>query len=263
MHASKLLLALGITLAAPTKAVPVLSPTPTLAPLFTVVSRIPEGTASGVANATAGKFPTHQHTPDCEHNLSGNRSSTSPIKVDTHNSTTEDKGHVREGEGNDAESTGHPSPYPDIGSSSCAPPNSAQAHNHTGYHCAYPSHHNRTATDATYDQATYPEKVNASRNSSHTHTGNRCAHPSHHNGTRTARHDYDERSMVPEVNVTVCLGAECKATELVTAKVDDSGRLTGIRAQNGNNGVVRRQDTDLSYEDIARQMSGARIAGGV
>ena len=260
MHASRLLLALGITLAATTNAVPVMSPTPTQPPLFTVVSRIPESTASGVGNATAGKIPTHQHTPDCEHNLNGNHDSRTN---DTHNSTTGDKGHVTEGEGHDAESTGHPSPYGDFDASSYAPPHSAQAHNQTGYHCDHPSHHNRTATDATYDQPTYPEKVNASEDSSHTHTGDRCAHPSHRNGTSRASDDYDKRSMVPEVDVTVCLGAGCEATELVRAKVDDSGRPSGIGAKNSNNGVVRRQDTGLSYEDFARQMSGAGIAGGM
>ena len=259
MHSSKSLLALSIILAATTNAVPVLSPTATLHPLFTVVSRIPESTASGVANATAGKFPTHQHTPDCEHNLNGNRSNRTK---DAHNSNTEDKGHVTEGEGHDAESIGNPSPYPDFVASSYAPPHSAQAHNQTGYHCDHPSHHNMTATDATYDQPTYPEKVNASTDSSRTHTGDRCAHPSHRNGTSRASHHYDKRSTVPEVDVTVCLGTDCKAKKLVTAKVDDSGRLTGITAKNNNNGVVRRQDTGLSYEDLVRQTSGARIAGG-
>ena len=261
MHFSKLLLALGITLAVTTKAVPVLSPTPTLHPLFTVVSRIPEGTASGVANATAGKFHTHQHTPDCEHNFNGDRHSTT--NNHTHNSTTEDKGHVTEGEGHDAESIGNPSPYPDFDTSPYAPPGSAQAHNHTGYHCGHPSHHNMTATDATYDEPSHPEKVNASTDSSHTHSGDRCAHPSHRNGTSRASHDYDKRSVVREVDVTVCLGADCKATEHITAKVDDSDRLTGVTAKNSNNGVIRRQDTGLSYEDLVRQMSGARIAGGV
>ena len=266
MHASKLLLALGITLTAPTNAVPVLNPTPTLQPLFTVVSRIPESTASGVDIATAGKFPAHQHTPDCEHHLNGNRNSTTKY---AHNSTAEDKGHGTEGQGHDAESIGHPSPYPDFDASSYAPPSSAQAHKHTGYHCDHPSHHNRTATDATYEQPTYPEKVNASGDLSHTHTGDRCAHPSHRNGTRTANHDYDTRSMVAVVDGTVCLGEDCKARELehelelVGAKVDDSGRLNGTRAKNSDKGMIRRQDTGLSYEDLARQMSGARIAGGV
>ena len=260
MHSSELLLTLGITLAAITLAVPVLSPTPTLHPLFTVVSRIPEGTASGVANATAGKFPTHQHTPDCEHHLNGDRNSTAKH---AHNSTTEDKGHVMKGEGHDAETIGNPSPYPDFDASSYAPPKSAQAHNHTGYPCDHPSHHNMTAPDATYDQPTHPEKVNASTDSSRTHNGDRCAHPSYRNGTSTASDDHEKRSMVPEVDVTVCVGADCKATEHITATMDDSGRLTGIKAKNNKTGVVRRQDTGLSYEDFARQMSGARIAGGV
>ena len=69
--------------------------------------------------------------------------------------------------------------------------------------------------------------------------------------------------MVPEVDVTVCLGAGCKATELVRAKVNDSGRLSGVGAKNSKDGVIRRQDTGLSYEEFARQMSGARIAGGM
>ena len=66
--------------------------------------------------------------------------------------------------------------------------------------------------------------------------------------------------------MSVCLDADCKAMELVTAKVDDSGRLTGISPKNSNNGgirLIRRQDTGLSYEDLASQMSGTRIAGGV
>ena len=262
MHAFQLLLALGITLAAPTNAVPVLNPTPTLHPLFTVVSRIPESTASGVGNATAGEFPAHQHTPGCEHSLNGNRNSTTK---NAHNSTAEDKGHVTVGEGHDAESIGHPSPYPDFDASSYAPPGSAQAHKHTAYHCDHPSHHNRTATDATYEQPTYPEKVNASRDSSHTHTGDRCAHPSHRNGTSRASDEYDKRSILPELDGTACLGEDCKARELelVRATVNGNGRLTGMRAKNSQQVVVRRQDTGLSYEDLARQMSGARIAGGI
>ena len=265
MHSSKLPLALGISLAAITVAVPVLSPAPTLQPLFTVVSRVPEGTASGVANPTAGKFPAHRHTPDCEHNLHGDRNSTADL---AHHSTAEDKGQVTEGEGHDAESIRSPSPNPDSVATSYAPPHSAQAHNHTGYYCDDPSHHhNLTATDATYDQPTRPEKVNASTDSSHTHHGDRCAPLSHRNGSSTASHNYNydkKRSMVPDADATVHLGVDGKATELVTtAKVDDSGRLTGIQAKGNSNGVVRRQDTGLSYVDLARQMSGARIAGGV
>ena len=262
MHSSKLPLALGISLAAITVAVPVLSPAPTLQPLFTVVSRVPEGTASGVANPTAGKFPAHGHTPDCEHNLHGDRNSTADL---AHHSTAEDKGQVTEGEGHDAESIRSPSPNPDSVARCYAPPHSAQAHNHTGYYCDDPSHHHNLT--ATYDQPTQPEKVNASTDSSHTHHGDRCAHLSHRNGSSTASHNYNydkKRSMVPDADATVHLGVDGKATELVTtAKVDDSGRLTGIQAKGNSNGVVRRQDTGLSYVDLARQMSGARIAGGV
>ena len=259
MHSSELLLALGFTLAATINAIPVLLPTPTLHPIFTVVSRTPTSTASGVANATAGKFPAHKHTPDCEHNHNGNHNST----IDHgHHSTTEDKGHITEGADHDAESQGNPSPHPNFDASSYTPPNPGQAHNHTGHHCDHLSHYNNTATGAADDKPAYPEKVNASADSSHAHTGYRCAHPSHHNGTSTADPSYDKRSVVPEVDVTVCLGSNCEATELVTAQVDDTGKLVGMEAKNGN-GVGKRQDMDLSFEEFVRQMSGARIAGGV
>ncbi len=60
----------------------------------------------------------------------------------------------------------------------------------------------------------------------------------------------------------VCLGGDCKDSTEVTANLDGAGQLTGIEAKNSK-GIVGRQDTELTYEDIARQMSGARVAGGM
>ena len=257
-------MALGFALAGTTNAVPLSNPTPTLHPLFTVVSRIPVSTASGVANATAGKFPSHKHTPDCEHNYNGKSNRTTDDGAHK-STTTEGKGHVTGGEYHDSESKGNPSLYPDLDATSLPPPPSGQApqaHKHSGYNRDHPSHNNMTATDAAYLQPAYPVKINASADPSHTHTGDRCAHPSHHNGTNTTSDSHVKRSVVSEVDVTVCLGADCKARDLVTAMVDDSGKLVGIKGKNSN-GVLSREDKGMSYADLARQMSGARIVGGV
>ena len=104
--------------------------------------------------------------------------------------------------------------------------------------------------------------MNGNSNSSHTHTGYRCAHASHRDGTSTAGRGHDKKSVMPEVDVTVCLGADCKESELVRATLDGAGRLLGIEAKNST-GKIRRRDQGFSYEDVARQMSGAQMAGGV
>lgn len=52
----------------------------------------------------------------------------------------------------------------------------------------------------------------------------------------------------------------------MTAEVDSAGALAGaVVAKNGERGVVvlKRRDGEMSYEDVARQMSGAGIAGGM
>lgn len=51
----------------------------------------------------------------------------------------------------------------------------------------------------------------------------------------------------------------------MTAEVDSAGELTGVVAKKGERGVVvlERRDGEMSYEDVARQMSGAGIAGGM
>ena len=257
MHPTSLLLALGFALATG-NAAPLSNPTPTMHPLFTVVSRIPESTASEVANATAGKSPNHKHTPDCKHNSNVNHNSTAnPAQ----NSTTEDKSHAMEGEDLGSQSLGDPSPYPGFNASSHDRPHTVQAHNHTGCYRKDPCHSNSTATDAVYEKTAYSEKVKASGDSLHTHTGYRCAHPSHRNGTTTGDNSYDKRS-VSGIDVTVCLGAACKDSELVTAKVNDAGKLTEIETKNSKR-IVRREDRAFSYEDLTRQMSGAHIAGGL
>lgn len=258
MHPTILLLALGFTLAT-INAAPLSDVTPTLHPLFTVVSGIPARTASGVVNATAGKFPPHKYSPECEQKYSVNHNSTTDP---AHISTTEGNSHATEGKGHSAQPMDHASPHPSLNASSYVRPHAVQVHNHPGCYRSHPPSSNTTATDAACDKTAYSEKINASADSLHTHSGYRCAHPSHRNRTTITRdHDYDKRS-VGEIDVTVCFGADCKRPELVTAKVNDVGKLTEIEAKNSQ-GKVRREDTAFSYEDVARQMSGARIAGGV
>ena len=226
-------------------------------PLFTVVSRIPASTPSGVANATAGKLPNHEHSPDCEHSYNAIHNSTTER---AHNSITEDKGHATEHD--DDESKGYPSPYPGFNASSYAHPHADQAHNHTGCYRDASSHPNTTATDVVYDKTAQPDMDTAGAESLRTHPGNGCADPLHRNGSSTVGHSYDKKSVGPEVNVTVCLEKDCKDSELVTAKVNEAGKLLDIEAKSSK-GMVRREDTGFSYEDFARQMSGARIAGGL
>ena len=259
MRSTNLLLALGLTLVTTSSAAPLLDPTPTKHPLFTVVSRIPASMATGVANGTAGKSANHKHTPDCEHNYHVNHNSTTGH---TANSTAEVKEDVREHKSHDANSTGDPSPHRGFNAGSFAPPHAIQAHNHTDYSCTHPSHEQMTDTNAGSDEMGQQDKMNGNSNSPHTHTGYRCADASHRDGTSRAGHGYDKKSVVPEVDVTVCLGADCKESELVRAKLDSAGQLLGIEAKNST-GKIRRRDREFSYEDVARQMSGAQMAGGV
>ena len=259
MHSTNVLLAFGFTMAATTSAAPLSNPTPTIHPLFTVVSRIPASTPSGVANATAAKLPNHEHSPDCEHSYNANHNSTNER---AHASTAEDKDDATEGQGHDDESKGYPSPYPGFNASSYAHPHAVKAHNHTGCYRNASSHHNTKATDAVYDKTAQADMADAGAESLRAHPGNGCAHPSHRNGNSTVGHSYDKKSVGPEVNVTVCMGRDCKDSELVSAKVNEAGKLVGMEAKSSK-GMVRREDTGFSYEDFARQMSGARIAGGV
>lgn len=219
-------------------------------PLFTVVSRVHASTATGVANFTAGEFPKHKHTPDCEHHYSAKPNITT---LHTHNLTSEANGHAPQGKDDAAKTTGNPSPYPGFNASAYAHPHAIQAHNHTKEDCNHPSHHNNTATSATYDKIIHPTMLNARADSSRNS-------PGHYIGTRT-HHGGDEKSLIPRVDVTVCLGADCKDSKVVTANVNSAGDLTGVDAKDSK-GMVKRQDTEISYEEVARQMSGAGIAGG-
>ena len=228
-------------------------------PLFTVVSRVHASTATGVANLTAGESPSHKHTPDCERKYNADHNVTSHL----HNLTTQSKGHAMEEGQEAAKAMGNPSPYPRFNASAYNHPHADQAHNHTGDYCNHPSHHNETATDATYDKMIHPRMLQANAKSSHNHTGDYCTHPSHHSSTTsTTANSYDKKSVSPGVDVTVCLGADCSDSKVVTANLNSAGELTGVDAQNGRR-VVRRQDTEVWYEDVARQMSGAEIAGGI
>ena len=105
--------------------------------------------------------------------------------------------------------------------------------------------------------------LNASAESTHQHTGYRCAHPTHHNGTIPTGHSYAKKSLSPRVDVTVCLGADCQESEVVTANINSAGDLTGMNVKDSKGTVMKRQDREFSYEDIARQMSGSLVAGGV
>ena len=178
-----------------------------------------------------------------------------------YNSTTEGNSHATEGKDRSAQPMDHASPHPGFNASSYARPHAVQAQNHPGCYRSHPLSSNTTGTNANCDKTAYSEKINASEDSLHTHSGYRCAHPSHRNGTTTQDHGYDKRS-VGEIDVTACLGADCKRPELVTAKVNDVGKLAEIEAKNSKS-IFRREDTAFSYEEVAEQMSGARIAGGV
>lgn len=67
---------------------------------------------------------------------------------------------------------------------------------------------------------------------------------------------------MPRVDVTVCIGADCKESKIVTANVNSAGEVTGVDARHSRR-MVKRRDTEISYKDVARQMSGGEIAGGV
>ncbi|KAL9137074.1 MAG: hypothetical protein Q9175_001722 [Cornicularia normoerica] len=256
-------------------------------PLFTVVSSAPASTATGVTNVTADELPNQKHTTDCEHNHNAKHNITSHH---AHNSTTESKDHVTKGKDHAAKLLGNPSPYPGFNASAYAPPHAVQAHNHTGDYCNHPSQHNTTTTGATSDKIIHLRKFNANVDSLHNNTRGHCAHLphyngtkthyelkhdgacnhtgysctrlSHHNGATTAGHGRDKKSVIPRFDVKVCLGADCKNSKVVTANVNSAGELTGVDTKNSKR-MVKRQDTEISYEDVARQMSGGEIAGGV
>ncbi len=260
MHSATLLVTVGFTMGVITSAAPLTDPTPTMHPLFQVVSRIPVSTATGVANATTGKPSNHKHTPDCEHKSNANHTATTD---DAHKSSTEVTGHDGERQSHEATSTENLSPYPGVNASAYAHPHAVQAHNHTGYNCNHTSQRKpTTASDGAYAQISTPGMLNTSADSSDTHPGHRCAHPSQLSRT-TAGRSYDKKSVVPEVEVEerVCLAGDCKDSTVVTANLDGAGELTGIEAKNSKR--IASRDTDFTYEDIARQMSGARVAGGM
>ena len=258
MHSTNLVLALALTMTTITTAAPLTNSTQTMHPLFTAVSPIPASRVTGVANATAGRFP--HLAPDYEHTYNSNHSR-KPDHAD--NSTTEIKEHIPEGKGSDGLSMSDSSPYPGINASSSQHPHADQAHNHTGYHCNHTSHHNFTATDGAYDEISKSKMLNTSADSSHYETGNRCAHPSHRNRT-TSRQGKDKRSVVAELDETDCLGADRKDGKDVRAKMDKAGPGTGLGAEKSKRDA-RDQDMKIAYEDIAREMeiSDARIAGGM
>ena len=287
MHCNTLIITFGLTFAARTYAAPLSELVPDMRPLFTVVSRAPANTATGMANVTAGKVPDHKHSPNCEHSYNATHTT---ISHDAQNMTSGTKGPT-EGDGHAAKVLGNPSPYPDFNASAYSHPHAVLAHNHTGDHCNHPSHHNTTTTDATYDKIIHPRMLNESTGSLHNHTKCHCAHPSHlyngthphhaheyngthntghdscthaphHNGTGVAEHSHEKDTLVPRADVTVRLGADCKATEVVTADLSSAGELEGVHAKDGKR-RAKRQDTEISYQDVARQMSGATIAGGI
>ena len=251
MRSTTLFLGLGFTMAVNVSAAPLSELAPSTRPLFTpVCCSVHASNATGVANVTSGESPNHTHTPDCEHNSDGKQD------------ITETKGHATEGKDHTAEVVGNPSPYPAFNATDYPHPHSDQAHNHTSEYCSHPSHHNTTSTGATHDTITHPKMLNTSAESTHNHTGNHCTHPIHYKGTIPTGHSYNKKSVSPRVDVTVCLGADCQESEVVTANVNSAGDLTGINVKNSKR-MVKGQDREISYEDIARQMSGARIAGGM
>ena len=66
---------------------------------------------------------------------------------------------------------------------------------------------------------------------------------------------------MPRVDVTVCMGPDCKESKVVTANVNSAGEVTGVEARNSRR-IVKRRDTEIAYKDVVRQMSGGGIAGG-
>ena len=256
-------------------------------PLSTVVSSAPVSNATGMANITAGKVPDHKHTPNCEHSHNATHNTTGH---DAQNMTSGTKG-LTKGYGHAAKALDNPSPYPGFDASAYSHPHAVLAHNHTGDYCNHPSHHNTTITDATDGKIIHPRMFEESASSLHNHTKCQCAHPSHlyngthihhaheyngthnnsdyscthtshGNGTGVAEHSYKKDTLVPRVDVTVCLGADCKDTKVVTADLSSAGELEGVHAKDGKR-MAKRQDMEISYKDVARQMSGASIAGGM
>ena len=247
MRSTTLFLWLGFIMAANVSAAPLSALAPSTRPLFTpVCCSVHASNASNatrVANIISGESANHTHTPDCEH------------KSDA-------KGHATEGKDHTAEVMSNPSPYPAFNATDYPHPHTVQAHNHTSEYCNHPSHHTTTSTGATHDKIIHPKIPNASAESTHNHTGYHCTHPIHYNGTIPTGHSYNKKSVSPRVDVTVCLGAHCQESEVVTANVNSAGDLTGINVKNSKR-MVKGQGREISYEDIARQMSGAPIAGGM
>lgn len=252
MRSTTLFLGLGLTMAAKVSAAPLSELSPSTRPLFTpICCDVDTGNATGVANVTSGESTNHTHTPDCVHEFNGK-----------HN-TTKVKGHATEGKNDTAEATGNPSPYPAFSATDYPHSHSVQAHNHTSEDCNHPSHHNTSTTSATHDKINHPKMLNASAEAAaHNHTGYHCTHPTHRNGTIPTGHSYKKKSVDPRVDVTVCLGADCQKSEVVTASVDSAGDLTGINMEDSKR-MMRRQEREISYEDVATQMSGSLIVGGV
>lgn len=247
MYPTTFVIAIGFTLAVLSSAAPVSERAPARRSLFTpVCCQENASNNTGVANVTVGGFPDHKHNPDCEHE---------------YNTT---KGHATEGNDHATKTMGNSSPYQRFNASAYVHPHAIQAHNHTGDHCSHPSHHNTTTTDATYDNQIHSKLLNASADSSHTHTGSHCPYPSHHNGSTTTGHSYDKKSVIPRVDITVCMGADCKDSTSVTANVNEAGEVTGVDARKSKSKRMGEgQDREISYEDVARQMSRGGIAGGV
>lgn len=232
-------------MAAKVSAAPLSELAPSTRPLFTPVCCSVPSNATRVANVTSGESSNHTHTPDCGH------------KQDI----TKAKGQATEGNDHTAEVMGNPSPYPAFNSTDYPHPHTVEAHNHTSEYCNHPSHHNSTSIGATHGKTTHPKMLNASAESTHNHTGYHCNHPIHYNGTNPTGHNYEKKSVSPRVDVTVCLGADCQESEVVTASVNSAGDLTGINVKNGKR-MVKDHKREFAYKDIARQMSGAQIAGG-
>ena len=247
MHSTNFLLALGFTMTITTTAAPLTNPMPRMHPIFTVVSALPEIRVTGVANATAGRFPNgtpdHQYSHHSDHKTTTDHADKSSAEI---------KGDITEGKSYDAPSISNPSPYPRLNARSHQDPHADQAHNHTS------DQDQAAATDGAYDQISKPRMLNTSADSSHYDTGHRCAHPSHRN---PPGHSNDKRWVVPEVDVTVCSGTECTDWKGVRAKMDPVGALTGKEAKKSRR-IATGQDMESTYADVAREMSGARIAGG-
>ena len=220
MHLGTATIALGLTLAATTGAVPLSKPAPTVHPLFAVVSQGHASAATGVANVPGREVPEHEHTPNCEHAYNAKSNSTTH---QANRTSTEAKGHATEGMNHTAKVVGNPSAYPGFKASPYGEPHAVQVHNHTGY---------------------------------------ACAHRSHHNGTSPAGHGYDKKAMMPKpADSTACSGAGCEDSTVVTAKVDSADVWRRTTAKDSKR-TVQGQDSEFSYEDVALEMSGARIAGG-